>query len=1477
MDTPAKTEVPVSAASAAKAGGPQDRFEKWAQKLLDFSARNRLLNIPRNSKQVLALLGADVAALQDQLADDETIVIRSLVEAVGEKDAEDWRAGRVPPEKRAEVLADELAHHRLCVDFAKKEARKRLSDLYHDARTDLEESGVNTLFLAVGVLEWVDPALGAAHKTYRAPILLIPVRLERPSMAEGVRMRRLDEETAFNPTLAEFLRSQFKLTVPGIDPLPTDESGVDVAKVLESVRQAVAKMDGWSVCDEAVLGCFSFGKFVMWKDMTERVGELKKNPLVSHLIGGGGSFDDGVEVFPPEEIAEHIRPSEIYCPVSADSSQLTAVLYSELGKTFVLHGPPGTGKSQTITNIIAHNLAKGRRVLFVSEKKAALDVVRDRLDRIGLTPFCLELHSNKTEKRKFYEQIKAALEVSETSVPGEWDRVVAEFSKCREELDAYIRALHQVYPNGLTPYDCFSRAIRYGGKSVPALIGVDCLTQEREAYLASRQSVVELLNDFRAVPEEALKAMPALKADVWSPVFERQLKGAAESLSSAAAALKPTLEPLLAAFGRGEDPSLASSASLAETLADAERRLAGYDRAKVAELDLESVARRVEENAKSFCLCRFFKNRSLVKELAGIVRSGGEPLTVERIAADLDVFRTCRTLVKSGLEGSVAGFLAQWKAFESERTKFLEVAGDELFRDDVREIPARCAAIVASLGELRGVLKYRKTLAGAVSLGMGAFEKYIVENDDGALDAAETFDDSYTAKMLDAILDRTPVLAAFTGTTQEERVAKFRDLDDRHTALARQVVFAKIAATLPRRRNGPCPDGTELGMVKRECEKKTRQKAVRQMLAESKTLIPTLKPCFLMSPLSVAQYLPVDAAFDLIVFDEASQIPVWDAIGVIARGAQLIVVGDPKQMPPTSFFQKGESEDGEEEESDVIEDQESILDECLVAGVYASYLNWHYRSRHESLIAFSNEHYYANKLCTFPAAANSPRLGVKFMFVEGGVCAKAGKGPKTNRVEATALVDYICTEIRKPGYKPRSIGVVTFSLPQQKLIRTLIDERREADPELERLLPEDGPNAYFVKNLENVQGDESDVILFSVGFAPDEDGKFAMNFGPLNRSGGERRLNVAVTRAKEQVVVFSSIHASQIDAGEDGRTKAVGAGHLKAFLEYAERGTAVRAAAGAESDGGDFVEAVGSFLRESGYEVVRNVGCSRYRVDLAVCDPETPGRYLLGVECDGPSYAAQRTAQDRDVNRTGVLRGLGWHMCRVWSMDWAYDRKRAEERLLGLLAEIRNGVADAAPPPKSAEPAPAGSETSADAEPSVPAAAHPVYRPWTCTKKHRAEKFYDEMSRLDISWEMKEIVAQEGPICESCLRRRVTAAWGITRVIEKVNRVLDACMPLDGVVTKHETGNVYWAPEHDPQAYRDYRVPSSDESSKRAVDEIPPEELANAMREALDELGACPQDSLYRDMVRVFGLSSLTAKVRRHLDVAYALVGTRAC
>ena len=403
---------------------PQGRVERWAQKLLDLSRANRLLNL-RDSKRVIPLYCPDLGKLEDTVAANKPIEIDSLANLLDEQTYATAIRQPALSQTLTNLLARELAQKRLWTPLQPNEVNKRLRELYRLARQDLEESGVNTLFLGLGFVEW-RPADEEKEELCRAPILLVPIRFVRKSISEPIRLLRLDAETVLNATLVELLRAQFGILVPGIDPLPTDDSGVNVPLILERFRQAIAVRPGWRVIEEVVAGQFSFGKFVMWKDLTARMDDLGQHPLVRHFIAGEGIFDDGVDL-PPANAP--ISPTDFLCPLSADSTQLAAVSYAAKGKTFVLHGPPGTGKSQTIANIIAHAIAQGLKVLFVSEKKAALDVVYSRLKSIGLGPFCLELHSNKSGKQHVLAQFAEALEMSKQPSPRAWKATLAQLEE----------------------------------------------------------------------------------------------------------------------------------------------------------------------------------------------------------------------------------------------------------------------------------------------------------------------------------------------------------------------------------------------------------------------------------------------------------------------------------------------------------------------------------------------------------------------------------------------------------------------------------------------------------------------------------------------------------------------------------------------------------------------------------------------------------------------------------------------------------------------------------------------------------------------------------------------------------------------------------------------------------------------------------------------------------------------------------------
>ncbi len=667
--------------------------------------------------------------------------------------------------------------------------------------------------------------------------------------------------------------------------------------------------------------------------------------------------------------------------------------------------------------------------------------------------------------------------------------------------------------------------------------------------------------------------------------------------------------------------------------------------------------------------------------------------------------------------------------------------------------------------------------------------------------------------------------------------------------------------------------------------------------------------------------------------DEASQIPVWDAVGAIARGRKVVMVGDPKQLPPTAFF--GRAEADADEDSDVDTDMESILDECLGANLPTMNLSWHYRSRHESLIAFSNHRYYDGGLVTFPSPVTEDRA-VSFHHVVDGVYEKGGA--RTNKPEARALVADLVGRLKDPAFRASrlTVGVVTFNAEQQRLIEDLLDEERRKAPAIEPYFAEDALEPVFVKNLENVQGDERDVMYFSITYGPDLTGAVSMNFGPMNRDGGERRLNVAVTRARHELRVFSSLRPEQFDLS---RTAALGVRDLKHFLEFAERGHRALAEAVRGSVGGfdsPFEKAVAGALAQKGWQVHPQVGVSAFRIDLGVVDPDAPGRYLAGIECDGATYHRSATARDRDKLREQVLRGLGWDIVRVWSTDWWHDADGAMEkvnaRLSALLEEAqvrrqeearklaeaaRAAAEDAAAKEEAALADAESSDTessdggSADDEPDdadatgrtpahrhLPAAAQsqgggrmepaaayardrtaappadgqPLFReadPAAAVGGVNADAFFERAYDATLLAMIAHVVAVEGPVRDDVLARRIARAHGWARTGSRIRDRILALARKRFPTTEENVGLFLWSPGVATDRFPAFRRPFGEDV--RPVDEIALPELI-ALADAIRAVGI-DGDEAITAMAREAGLQKLRAASRERLESAFTAPG----
>ena len=511
-----------------------------------------------------------------------------------------------------------------------------------------------------------------------------------------------------------------------------------------------------------------------------------------------------------------------------------------------------------------------------------------------------------------------------------------------------------------------------------------------------------------------------------------------------------------------------------------------------------------------------------------------------------------------------------------------------------------------------------------------------------------------------SVIEKEPVLNGFTGTEFNERIAQFKKLDQEFMELTKEEMFYKLTNQLPTLHHS-VQISRELNILRRAISSNGRGVSIRSLFEQIPTILTRLCPCILMSPISAAQYLSAENdLFDIVIFDEASQLPTCKAVGVLARGKNAVIVGDPNQMPPTSFF-AGNTVD---EDNLDIEDLDSILDDCLALGMPQAYLHWHYRSRHESLIAFSNQEFYENSMLTFPSV-NDREKCVSLIKTEGFFDRSKGR---INEGEARAVVEEIKRRYNDPKRNKQTIGVVTFNISQQTLIEDLLQEEYQKDPELDHWANV-GEEAMFVKNLENVQGDERDVILFSVAFGPDAEGKLLLNFGPLNKDGGWKRLNVAVSRARIEMVVFTTMTADMIDLK---RTKSKGVESFKNFLEFAEKGRlqGEYIETRVQKDQG-IMEHICQQISNAGFQYQKAVGHSKFKIDIAVINPYKEEEYLLGIMLDGDSYKQSENTKDREVAQISVLQGLGWTLHRIWTMDWWDNQEKEMEKLYWVLEQQR--------------------------------------------------------------------------------------------------------------------------------------------------------------------------------------------------------------
>lgn len=1108
----------------------------------------------------------------------------------------------------------------------------------------------------------------------QAPLLLLPVTLElKGRLGQAFSIRRTGT-VQVNLVLLHVLESEFgvKLTPDDLIPLlqgDDEGEGFDPSPVYARLSERCGHVRGFQVRNVAVLGNFAFQKMAMVNDLRERAEDLVANDIIAALAGDGDARKQvgARNIDPDPREFDRTPPQDEFLILDADSSQQKAIAAVLKGQSAVIHGPPGTGKSQTIANLIGSLAVQGRRILFVAEKRAALEVVKKRLKQVGLEHIAIDMHGADVSPKLVLEQVGKALDAVRTSTPVDCEEIHRRFVERRDRLNRHVERLH--------------RKREPGGHSVYELQG-RILTLLRHVNSATRWRGVELKRIAEAGPQKVRDLFKEARG--FASLFSRTdsspwtgaklpdgtaVQKAVDLVARLARQCLPEFDAALAALLETTQfkppPTLKEARQMFVLLASAQRTLSLYS-GELYRQNLQKLLSDLKPGCSSglatfWAWCTNAAFRKARKQVLTLRTAGKAPvcnLHAELSAAEADHLQWAEWSGRKTLPQQIPSFQKHQHELD---TLLIEVKELESFgpKKDLEAIP---------LDELRRYVeplskdpltphKMPKLWEIEHGLENAGASKLIAEirSTKAEPDKWEAlFDHAWFSSGLDAALLEDSDIAGFNGRTHDSFAQEFKELDKERIRIAVARVRRAYAERAITEMNAH-PEQEYL--VRAEAQKKRRHLPLRKLFAQAHEVLTALCPCWMASPLSVSQLLDGRQGFDVVIFDEASQVLPEDAVPAILRATHLVVAGDSRQLPPTTFFAAGDDEEFvEEEEASAVEGFESLLDTSN-AFVPSCYLSWHYRSRDESLISFSNHHIYDGRLVTFPGPGGPPVVRHVLVNQPLGVDGQE----ESCAAEAQKVVELVLEHAEQQPNE--TLGVIAMGIRHADRVQRALDEALKQRPDLDRFFDPGAEERFFVKNLERVQGDERDAIILTVGYGKDRGGNLPFRFGPLLSQGGQRRLNVAVTRARQRMTLVSSF--SHLDMNPERVKRGTGVELLRFYLQYAAtEGKRLSDAAPTGFPLNEFEAEVYDALQSKGIPLIAQVGASRFRIDLVARHPKEPGRFVLAIECDGASYHSSPTARDRDRLRQQQLENLHWRFHRIWSTDWFMRKEEELERAL---------------------------------------------------------------------------------------------------------------------------------------------------------------------------------------------------------------------
>ena len=1476
----------------------RERFNIARKELLDLSFKNPLLNYKLRATTGLEFKSLNASDIFNALVNDS--------------------------KKIGFTLDYVTSSNKLYVDIDDKELKRRLNKTYRQAKLYLEEKGANILFLTLGFLKWKE-----GEEVYRSPLILVPVDLEKNENQEKYSLVYNGEEVRLNISLITKIKSEYNIDIS----LDEDEDIKDIDAYFRSVDEKVKNREGFEV--EATKGAFdffSYAKYLMYKDLdldvwTNEKGELDNDVLKKLFVT---NFDD--KLTDNNNLERDLTPSKIYNVVDADSSQAKVIYEILQGKNMVIQGPPGTGKSQTITNIIASNLVKGKSVLFVSEKKAALEVVKRRLENIGLGDLVLELHSEKTNKKDVLRSIEQTLSLGEPK-DEEDNELEKKYDLTKFELDEYKRIVNSTVSNSSLPlievygealkiknrldelnvrfprmsfkdisiwsHDDFSRkldiakefealVLRVGKIEKHPLYGITlehCLPYEQVTLKEKLSDLEDSLADLISTISEigsifqnksintlfdsgrlinSINALEKYRSLALINVSDLYLLSSSDDVINLIKLAKNFQEDIKKEY---KDTAYLESKEYVNKYEEYEKL--SFFKKKKSEIPLElnkyfflnKVGNKDRKNLylhlKKYNL--LMSNEAMFKylfkeEYKGLFSTDWNHIInllnpakefLEKLS-NYSILSQTRQVIYSEdkideLIDLRQTYFERKKDFEDKLHSFFTFAAfDSLKRFDYNYWYLDCSFVelkriihswIINIDSVIDVVRYNSLVHEFKNEGMEELLNYYYDtNKVEYLDLILSFE--YYDALINYAYSLNSTLSSFKEFKIERLISLFKELDAKMMVENIKKVLKVHYSLMPKIND----NSKDMALIRRELNKKRNKMPIRRLLLKASSSILKIKPVFMMSPISVASFLPPkEVVFDLVVFDEASQVRPVEAFGALLRAKQIVVVGDSKQLPPTNFFDNLTNKYDEVNDEDYdVSNMESILTLLLAMNIPQRTLSWHYRSRNRSLISLSNNEFYEGELKVFPSVYDSdPSKGLVFNYIKDSFYARGTT--RVNKIEAKEVIKAVFEHAK--NNRDLSLGVASFSLAQQEELYKEFEAQLKkcTDEEVKSFFTMHKDEPFFIKNLESVQGDERDVIFISIGYGYDEDGHITMDFGPLNKDGGERRLNVLITRAKVKCEVFSNITCNDINLS---KTDAKGVVALKRFLDYAQN-RIIYLNRNKESCSDDFIDFIYDKLLDYGYVVDKNIG-KDVGIDLAIFD-KAKNRYVVGLECDGGAYKNLVNTTDRERIRRNVLKSLGWKIYHVWSPDFYRNPKNEFDKILDFIQEASEE--------EESEEIKKEFELNLKRKQAIKVEIKENYVPYKVFQsvKRRAKVLLEEENLSNLVY---KIVKVEAPIHINLLKRRLMDITSVSKLSDEQVNLLAKVVQEDKFKYKDEF--VYLS---EGQVYQVRNRSLLDKYSKK-VEYISKEEIDEAIKLSLNRGEASTEDEIVKIVFTYFGFNS---------------------